>query len=164
MCWLRGASEIISRTPLHYSAKAGHPKCVRLLLRYGANPNARDADGYTPLHYICQFHNPSGSETRERVWLCLTSLLEFGASKRALTSSGYTPLILARQQQNAVCADELLKQELQLQPLLVLCRNVVSALIHSQFLKKPHQLWIPESLKRYLLFEDITTLWTVDQK
>ena len=109
ICWLRGASEIITRTPLHYSAKGGHLQCVRLLLRYGANPNASDGDGYTPIHYVCQIHNPK-YDVKEEVRSCLTSLMEFGGDRTARTNSGHTPLMLAMQQKNAVCANELLKQ------------------------------------------------------
>lgn len=106
VCWLRGASELYTRTPLHYSAKNGHLQCVRLLLKYGANPNARDSDGYTPVHYVCQIHNPNGN-IREVVRQCLTSMIDFGGDTKARTDSGHTPLMLARQQKNAVCAKEL---------------------------------------------------------
>lgn len=109
ICWLRGASELNTRTPLHYSAKAGHLQCIRLLLKYGANPNARDSDGYAPIHYVCQIHNPS-DETRETVSQCLESLMKFGGDTRARTISGKTPLDLARQHKNVACVNELIKQ------------------------------------------------------
>ena len=109
MCWLRGASEMNTRTPLHYASKMGHVCCVRLLLKHGANPNARDGDGYTPLHYVCQIHNPVG-ERGEMATQCLLSLLEFGGDPRSRTLSGKTPLDLARQQKNTVCEKELIQQ------------------------------------------------------
>lgn len=109
VCWLRGASELCTRTPLHYSAKNGHLQCVRLLLMYGANPNAKDGDGYTPVHYVSQIHNPN-SDIGEEARQCLTSLIDFGGDTTARTNSGHTPLSLARQQKNAVCAKELHKQ------------------------------------------------------
>lgn len=124
-CWLRGASEINTRTPLHYSAKGGHLLCVRLLLRYGADPNARDGDGYTPIHYICQIHNPK-SDAREGVWLCLTSLVEFGGDTTVRTNSGHTPLMLARWQKNVVCAKELLKQGMYFRLLQRVCETLVT--------------------------------------
>ena len=109
MCWLRGASEFNARTPLHYSAKGGHLASTRLLLRYGANPNSRDSDGYTPIHYICQIHNP-GNDTKDTVLQCLQSLVSFGGDIRARTDSGNTPIYIARRHKNAVCEREILQQ------------------------------------------------------
>jgi len=36
-------------TPLHLAASWGRPEVVELLLRKGADPNARNKDGKTPL-------------------------------------------------------------------------------------------------------------------
>lgn len=109
VCSLRGASELNTRTPLHYSAKEGHLQCLRLLLQYGANPNVRDNDGYSPIHYVCQIHNPS-ADISKNVRLCLQSLEEFGADTKARTNSGHTPLTLARQHRNKTCVNHLLAQ------------------------------------------------------
>ena len=112
VCWLRGASEFQKRTPLHYAAKGGHSSCIRLLLLYGADPNCRDEDGYTPIHYVCQFYNPwaRGPGKADEVCRCLRHLLDFGADYRTTTNSNYTPMELARRHKNSVCVNELLKQ------------------------------------------------------
>ncbi|KAG2983382.1 hypothetical protein PC118_g9457 [Phytophthora cactorum] len=41
------------RTPLHWAAMRGHARIIRLLVRYGANVDARDVFGRTPLAWAC---------------------------------------------------------------------------------------------------------------
>ncbi len=36
-------------TPLHYAAARGHAACAVWLLRKGARPDAKDANGHTPI-------------------------------------------------------------------------------------------------------------------
>lgn len=36
--------------PLHWAAHMGHVDTIELMLRYGADVNARDRNQYTPLH------------------------------------------------------------------------------------------------------------------
>ena len=104
-CWLRGACSSQTRTPLHCAAKEGHLDSIRLLLIYGADPNARDEDGYTPLHYICQIYKPS-MERHEVLQQCVESLIQFGADMKAQTISHCTPRDLAVRQNNVPCSDE----------------------------------------------------------
>lgn len=48
LCALRDGSMF---TPLHHAASFGDSEIVKLLCRFGADPDARDIDGHTPLHY-----------------------------------------------------------------------------------------------------------------
>jgi len=170
VCWLRGASEFQNRTPLHYAAKNGHPDCVKLLLLYGADPNCRDEDGYTPIHYVCQMFKPIGRQKAEDICRCLRYLIDFGGDFRAKTKSSHTPIELAIRHKNSECATQLLKygmhkkhsipemavlttinfvnvSGLKVEPLLIQCRRVVCGFVRKDFLSPIKDLWIPESLK-----------------
>jgi ankyrin repeat protein len=45
----------IQRTPLHISAIKGYTQIARALIGKGANPNLKDSDQCTPLHYASEF-------------------------------------------------------------------------------------------------------------
>ncbi|XP_078071655.1 ankyrin repeat and SOCS box protein 10 isoform X2 [Mustelus asterias] len=63
------------KTALHEACENAQAECVRLLLSYGANPNAFSEDGYTPLH-LC-----SSPESLP----CAVHLLEFGSHVNSRT-------------------------------------------------------------------------------
>lgn len=72
-------------TPLHLATRANSDRVLHVLLRYGADPNAQDVDGYTPLH-LAAVHN---SAEAARV------LLRNGADVNARNNDGDTPLSVA---------------------------------------------------------------------
>jgi Ankyrin repeats (many copies) len=41
-------------TALHYAAKAGFVKSIAVLLDHGADPTARDDNGFTPLDWLAR--------------------------------------------------------------------------------------------------------------
>ncbi|CAH0047278.1 unnamed protein product [Clonostachys solani] len=45
----------LGRTPLHYACSSGEAESVAFLLQHGANVNATDTDGRTPLHTCANF-------------------------------------------------------------------------------------------------------------
>ena len=74
---------------LHAAATASRSKSVDYLLRIGANPNAKNANGDTPLHRACKVHG-SGN-TDEHV---VESLLRSGANVNEQDGLGQTPLYI----------------------------------------------------------------------
>ncbi|KAL8871234.1 MAG: hypothetical protein Q9174_002893 [Haloplaca sp. 1 TL-2023] len=50
------AEDCNGRTALHYAAAASNPRAMQILLSHGANINARDNAGATPLHYAVEDH------------------------------------------------------------------------------------------------------------
>jgi ankyrin repeat protein len=75
-------------TALHYAVAQGDAALVESLLDRGADPNARDAHGRTPLHRVFK------AGTREAEAL-LRLLIRAGASPEIATANGETPLGLA---------------------------------------------------------------------
>src|SRR6185503_4399776 len=79
--------------PLHYAADANRwnptaqAETIEYLLSVGADPNALDKSGVTPLHRA----------VRTRTLPAVRSLLDGGANPRALNKAGSTPLHLAVQ-------------------------------------------------------------------
>jgi RNA polymerase sigma factor (sigma-70 family) len=69
-------------TALHEAAMNGDLALVRLLLNFGANPNARTGGGITPLHLAVQIHQHA----------IITMLLAHGANANAALSNGQTSL------------------------------------------------------------------------
>ncbi|KAI9468903.1 MAG: ankyrin repeat-containing domain protein [Benjaminiella poitrasii] len=68
----------------HHGSTATTHDLMSLLLDHGANPNARDGDGWTPLHYVARF-------AEDRTGL-MTLLLERGADSNVTDAHGKTPL------------------------------------------------------------------------
>jgi ankyrin repeat protein len=75
-------------TPLHWAANWGFLEGVRLLLEYGADINAQNTDGETPLHRALRGSRKEQAETLE-------FLLEHGADPNIADHGGSTPLFLA---------------------------------------------------------------------
>ncbi|XP_062551432.1 ankyrin repeat domain-containing protein 49 [Armigeres subalbatus] len=72
-------------TPLHKACYNNNIEMAKLLLQYGANPNARTEMGWTPLHSACKWNNAE----------CVSLLLQHGANINAASDGDQTPLHIA---------------------------------------------------------------------
>ena len=75
----------LKAAPIQSAVAAGHERVVQMLLRLGADPNAREQGGYTPLHAATQ----NGDEDMIRI------LLYGGADLTLKGKDGKTPLDVA---------------------------------------------------------------------
>ena len=89
-------------TPLHVAAYAGHARIVKLLIKHGADVNAKDDLGLTPLHYAAYGRNA-------RV---IQVLLNSGSDPLALDAYCRTPLDLLGFKRNPERLGSLLKSTL----------------------------------------------------
>jgi hypothetical protein len=74
-------------TALHVAAIFNQPSVIERLLAAGAEVNARNATGFTPLMYASHFHQLD----------CVRLLVRAGADRRLKNDAGLTPVQLARQ-------------------------------------------------------------------
>ncbi|MFD3166577.1 ankyrin repeat domain-containing protein [Herpetosiphon sp. NSE202] len=80
------ANARLGQTPLHLAAWNGEQRLVKQLLELGADPNARDLYGATPLHAMVRW------VTQPDI---ISTLLEHGAEINAVDAANQTPLHLA---------------------------------------------------------------------
>lgn len=88
----------INNGQMLHDAKHGHGSRVQVWLRFGADPNSRNADGQTALHLIAR---------TGRGRAAIQALAAAGATIDARDNDGRTPLDWARDASQQTAADEL---------------------------------------------------------
>ena len=96
--YARTSNKTHSNTPLHFASGTGsHETCVHRLLEAGANIEARNKNGNTPLLWAARGGNAD----------VIAALLQAGADKAAQNSAGQDALELARTRGHAACVRQL---------------------------------------------------------
>lgn len=106
-----GRSEEEEETPLHVAARLGHVELADLLLRHGACPDARDAEGWTPLLAACDTRCTSPADAEATTARCLQLcrlLLSAGANPDTADQDKRRPLHLACRRGHAAVVELLL--------------------------------------------------------
>ncbi|KAL7293279.1 hypothetical protein TKK_0013056 [Trichogramma kaykai] len=80
-------------SPLHLSLDKGHKEVTRLLLESGAYPNSSNANGFTPLHIMCQKNDDD--EDLAKLFFKINDDKNQLVLVDAVDNSGRTPLQLA---------------------------------------------------------------------
>jgi ankyrin repeat protein len=93
------------RTPLMVTVSWAHPPCVEMLLKTGAQVDARNANNLTSLHVASEWTN----KIVDRL-VCASLLLDNGADVNALDGRNRTPLHIAAMQCNKDLIDLLLRR------------------------------------------------------
>lgn len=96
---LWGDMELETQDPLRYAVHHGDAKAVEILLRHGANPNARDDYLATPLHEAAMRGHSE----------IIRLLMKHGADVDARNTIGVTPLKTAAGNNNVACTKVLLE-------------------------------------------------------
>ncbi len=101
---LESRRETDGRAALHQAAAqyAPSPEVIDALAKAGANANAADNKGWTPLHIAVEGGHPTA----------VKALLEAGANPNAMTASGAVPLSIARSTQGPNVPSTALREEL----------------------------------------------------
>jgi ankyrin repeat protein len=84
-----GSARTMWALPIHLAAAHGQAEIVQLLLDAGADPNALDGVGDSPLIFICRHFDDHGIEE------CAKLLIRAGATLDACGPHGNTPLEIA---------------------------------------------------------------------
>ncbi|XP_078620710.1 uncharacterized protein LOC144887383 [Branchiostoma floridae x Branchiostoma japonicum] len=137
------ASQVYSRTALHYAVERGRFAATKLLLEFGADINAKDVFGQTPLHRAAQ------ENSIREVELLLLAGADFNAKDR----NGKTPAEIAAD--GSKCQELLSGHEQHHPSLQRLCRLRVHAILEEGRSEDIQDFPLPPPLKNFLMFKNV---------
>ncbi|XP_066264189.1 26S proteasome non-ATPase regulatory subunit 10-like [Branchiostoma lanceolatum] len=137
------ASQVYSRTALHYAVERGRFTATKLLLEFGADFNAKDIFGQTPLHRAAQENSVREVEL----------LLLAGADYNAKDRNGKTPAEIAAT--GSKCQDLLLGHEQHHPSLQRLCRLKIHSMLEEVKSEDIKDFPLPPPMKNFLLFKNV---------
>ncbi|NXQ87118.1 ASB10 protein, partial [Nyctibius grandis] len=141
-------------TALHVAARHGLADHVQLLLRYGAELEARNEEGQTPLNAACaQPHQP---QDMDRYYRVCQLLVESGASINAADRDRQHPLHLACKNANAQVAELLLARGANVNVMNYSGNTALHNALQMTAYKLEHQ---PELVVRALLNYGAVRIW-----
>uniref|UniRef100_A0ABD2VXJ0 Uncharacterized protein n=1 Tax=Trichogramma kaykai TaxID=54128 RepID=A0ABD2VXJ0_9HYME len=104
---LVNVQDSLGHTPLHVAVFRDHGNLIDILLKRGANPYLSDAEGFTPLHTICNKDEDDG--IIERFFEAMNKMQQT-VQIDARDKFGNTPLHLALRCGNIVATESLLRR------------------------------------------------------
>ncbi|KFQ12543.1 Ankyrin repeat and SOCS box protein 10, partial [Leptosomus discolor] len=141
-------------TALHIAARHGLPDHVQLLLCYGAELEAKNEEGQTPLNAACaQPHQP---QDMDRYYRVCQLLVESGASINAADKDRQHPLHLACKNANAQVAELLLARGANVNVMNYSGNTALHNILQATAYKLEHH---PELVVRALLNYGAIRIW-----
>lgn len=84
------------KSPLHFAINTEESDMALILLEAGADPNARDCYGTTPIMRAVEWSPSDEGDSLDTICMHIRQLLEYGADISAKDDSGFTALDYAR--------------------------------------------------------------------
>lgn len=84
------------KSPLHFAINSEESDMALILLEAGADPNARDSYGTTPIMRAVEWCPSGEGDSLDTICMHIRQLLEYGADISAKDNSGFTALDYAR--------------------------------------------------------------------
>ncbi|NXM67810.1 ASB10 protein, partial [Serilophus lunatus] len=147
-------TEIEDDTALHVAARHGLAEHVRLLLSHGAELEAENKEGQTPLNAACaQHHEP---QDMDRYYRVCQLLVDSGASTNAADRDRQHPLHLACKNANAQIAELLLERGANVNVMNYGGNTALHNVLQVAAYKREHR---PELVVRALLNHGAVRVW-----